>query len=175
MLKANIAANGAGNIEVHGCAASDSRGTVSVFQADESNIARTTIRPGKDYTQHEAEIRAFPLEDIVGLETISRARMIKIDVEGAEWGVIRGIEEFLRNRAPEGLEVALEISPDDLRDQNVEPAAIFDIFSAGGFFPYKLANSYETHAYSGNRKPLPPERCSATLVKMTDVLFSRRH
>lgn len=171
MLKANIAADGARNIEVHGCAASDSRGIVSVFQSDESNIARTTIRPGKDYTQHEAEIQSLPLEDIVGLETLSRARMIKIDVEGAEWGVIKGIEDFLRNGAPDNLEVAVEISPDDMRDQGVDPASIFDIFLAGGFRAYRLANSYEMHAYSAGTKPPPPEECPNDLDKMTDVLF----
>jgi FkbM family methyltransferase len=172
MLRANIEANGVRNIEVHNCAVTDVPQRVTVYKSAESNLGLTTILPGKDGTTPESKVDGLPLNQIVDSATLARTRFIKIDVEGAEWMVLKGIEDYLRNDSPRDLEVSVEISPADLRGQNVEPGDVFDLFESSGFVGYRLKRAYFEPPYRGERA-LPRQVCPRELEKVTDLVFSR--
>lgn len=105
ILRRNLARNGLDHVVVtHNVAASDRPGTLTVFLHDASNLGATTtqrdnLEASRRYVGEES-VAALPLADIVPLDDLLRARMIKIDVEGAEWLVLQGLARTWRGCAP---------------------------------------------------------------------------
>jgi len=63
-------------------------------------------------------------------------RFIKIDVQGFETAVCQGMEQTLSNN-PDAV-VALEYSPDSMRDLGFQPEDLLDWFGAKGYISYSL-------------------------------------
>src|SRR5205085_2117087 len=79
-----------------------------------TNRGATTTVPSVARRKHqalEAEVEADTLSSIVGVERLLTARLIKIDVEGAECSVLHGIAHLLSKFSP-ATEWLIEISPD---------------------------------------------------------------
>ena len=78
-------------ITVHACAAGDHEGDVTFFvdrrQSGFSSLGRPSARQGQDIEEIHVPLRR--LDDVVGPAT-APVDAIKIDVEGAELGVLRG-------------------------------------------------------------------------------------
>ncbi len=83
---------------VHDCAVGEQDGTAS-FHLDRRrsgyNSLRRPSKSGTDVTEIQVGVKR--LDDLVGNEAVD---VVKIDVEGAELGVLRGAPELLRNRRP---------------------------------------------------------------------------
>src|SRR5262245_12901971 len=90
----NIERERATNIEALNIAVSDKEETLKIFLAP-INTGETSILPAKDYTC-ECEVTAKPLSAIIPRHEISKVRLIKIDVEGAEWFVVSGLRPLDR-------------------------------------------------------------------------------
>lgn len=65
-----------------------------------------------------------------------RVDFVKIDVQGAELSVLRGLERTLARRPPPG--VLCELAPTLLRAAGAEPEACVAIFRAAGLAPHRL-------------------------------------
>lgn len=171
LLTRNIANNNATNVTLLNIAASDKEETLRVYLAPNSNIGQTTTLPTEDYS-YECDIPAKPLSKIIRRQDFSQVRLIKIDVEGAEWSVVSGLSPLL-NSARDDLEIIVEISPERLKAQEKNVEDILDIFTKCGFYPYKLKNDYTALNYI-SRKPLKrPERITSPIMTHTDVIFSK--
>jgi len=102
-------------------------------------------------------------------------RVIKIDVEGAEWSVLRGMSLTLA-QAREDMEVVVELTPRWLRLQGTSAAAVIRHMHGQGFHAYVLREEYEiTRCYPAQPPPRPrrlkvgePLGC-----EQADVIFSR--
>jgi hypothetical protein len=105
-------------------------------------------------------------------EEIERIRLIKIDVEGAEWDVLVGMQRILP-MLPRDAELVIEISPHSLALQKKNAADILNIFRDVGFYPYLLVNEYEPEAYLFPGEISAPQRHAAPITRPTDVVFSR--
>jgi FkbM family methyltransferase len=99
----NMKRDHATNVEAYNLAVSDSEGTTKVFLAANSNIGQTTILP-KDGCCYECEINSKPLTAIIPPDQMAKVRLIKIDVEGAEWLVVSGMRPLL-SAARDDLEI----------------------------------------------------------------------
>lgn len=99
--------------------------------------------------------------------------MIKIDVEGAEWSVLKGLETALA-KLPDTVELAIEIAPRKLRLQQRSPADIFRMLGAAGFHAYHLDNSYDSFSYLiPKRASRLPRLAEPQATKTFDVVFSK--
>src|SRR5581483_1164816 len=80
----------------------------------------------------EADVEAKPLADILTADEIARARIVKIDVEGAEVAAVQGLLPALP-QMPQTVELVIELSASTEREVRamLEPL---------GFYPYVLAN-----------------------------------
>src|SRR5207302_5384801 len=117
-LLRNIARNRATNVAAVHIAVSDRPGRVSVWQNRDGELAGSTI------LTHVAErrramtvvetVEAKPLPDIINPDVIRNARIIKIDVEGAEWAVVKSIADLLRTVSSQ-TEFIIEINPEMVR------------------------------------------------------------
>lgn len=89
----------------------------------------------------EGSARVFEVKTVSGrpyLEQLDPARstIVKIDVEGYEMRVLRGIEDILN--WPE-VAFIIEINEPLLRKAGESPEAVFDLFAGRGYQPYRLS------------------------------------
>jgi hypothetical protein len=70
---------------------------LSLYGHEATNIGATTIMADvaqRRDTEIEAVVQAMPLADAVPVADMVRARVIKIDGEGAKWAVLQGIADL---------------------------------------------------------------------------------
>jgi len=174
-LQDNLARNRVRNVRAVNVAASDRRGVVRLFLGPVTNRGLTTMLPeeaAKYACEFECEVQAGPLAAILGSEEVRRARLIKIDVEGAEWPVVEGLAPLLEATRPD-LEVLMELSPERLAHQGKEPEDVLRVFGQAGFRAYSVANDYTAGSYLTQGRQGGPLPLGRGVECETDVLFSR--
>src|SRR5882724_10406379 len=98
VLSKNVTSNALSNITLHNKAASDGPGRLPIFLGPAANRGATTtvssvaVRKGQEL---EAEVAADTLVAIVGEARLLSARLIKIDIEGAEYSLVSSIAHLL--------------------------------------------------------------------------------
>lgn len=134
------------------CAVGDSKGKIK-FYRDNSQLGYSSILQKTGHMIDEIEVEIFPLDAIFPNECMS---VIKIDVEGAELGVLRGGKQLISRSRPvimfESNDIganALGYSPDMI--WNWLNAEGFDIFSpdrvAHEAPPINLDSFLDSHHY----------------------------
>jgi FkbM family methyltransferase len=174
-LANNIKQNKLNNIVAHNLAVSDSNGIARVYMAPEGNIGETTILETKGHT-FESEIPCRRLDEILSSEDLQRTKVIKIDVEGAEWSVISGMPQVL-DSCPESLEFVIEISPKRLAALGKSAGEILQVFEMAGFNAYELVNDYSDAAYLPPQSEKRPTRLTRSIEErpVIDLVFSKRN
>ncbi|MGK7869305.1 FkbM family methyltransferase [Falsiroseomonas sp. E2-1-a20] len=170
----NIEANAAWNIRTYNMAATDAPGPVTVFLHDASNLGGTTIVPSEATrlgAVREAVVEGRPLGQIVPEAELLAARLIKIDVEGAEWLVLRGLAPLLPRLRPDA-EILLELNPAALARFGGSMDALLAMFAEAGFTAFEIANRYDTRFYIAPvaTRARPFDRRPGELV---DLVFRR--
>jgi FkbM family methyltransferase len=165
-LRANIARNRVEGIVrcVH-AAASDSEGTATLYQGDYDNVGTASIirasgRPSE-------RVRSAPLDALLLSTEIFAARVIKIDVEGAEWLVLKGMESLLPRLQPNA-EIVMEITPELGTADCIVGLLANHGWNAYALMPYDSLENYLSPARLAHAL-----RISGRIAKRTDVMFSR--
>jgi hypothetical protein len=96
-------------------------GETSLSSANASQIGAVT---------HTYKVRARPLDDIVRESGVARVDAIKIDVEGAEYLVLKGAQQTLDRFHPM---VLVEIVESQLREMGASSAQVRDLLRAHGY------------------------------------------
>jgi FkbM family methyltransferase len=170
LLAKHVRLNRRANIRTVHCAAAASAGMVKLYHGQPDNIGKTTT-VGRD--GEFVEVTAQPLFEILVENEILRARIIKIDVEGAELQVLRGLVPLFE-RMRSDLEVVMEVSPNLMPGSNGAGEEIFSIMRAHGFAAFAFDNDYRVESYlrkSTHARPRPMAGLQKDI--QMDVLFSR--
>lgn len=109
LLENNLARNHVTNVRALNVAVSNCHGVAQVFRGYTSNIGMTTIIKDEDLP-YECDVVTAPLSALLLPVECQNARVIKIDVEGAEWAVAAGMVPLLRDSRTD-LAVIVEIEP----------------------------------------------------------------
>lgn len=177
-LQHNLNANvGTDNVHAINRAVSDKPGVLAVYAGPAHNAGLATTAPGdRHQLQREASIPAAPLDQLLEGEDVERARVLKIDVEGAEAGVVAGLGRFLENCHP-ALEIFLELSPGWWSDASLTPEQVIKPLREAGFHTYLMDNNYWPWRYlwpNVVRRPRRVQRLPDKRVKRIDLVLSRR-
>jgi FkbM family methyltransferase len=172
----NLQLNGVTNVRTVNVAASESPGEIDLFEAPEDCREVTTTSPtwAKQYgCKLTGKVPSLPRKMVVSKEELRTARIIKIDVEGAEWNVCEGLLPALLELRSDA-EIILEVTPSEIESQGRQCSELIQRFTDIGFFPYVIDNS-RSHEFLA--KPLldhPPQRLrDFHLTEQTDLVFSR--
>lgn len=173
-LLRNLATNHAANVHTYNLAATAVAGPVAVYLHDATNLGGTTIiaaEAGRSGAAMEAMVEGRPLGDIVPLADLLAARLIKIDVEGAEWLVVQGFAALLPELRAD-VEILMEVKRDALEEMGGSVAALLALFASAGFSAFEVENGYGAPDYIAAR-PRRPAPLARQDFGMADIVFRR--
>lgn len=171
MLKTNVALNGATNISTINMAVTEKSGSVDIHRGPAFNLGLTSIHDTHPASVFEASVPSGPLAAVVGSD-LSRARLIKIDVEGAEWEVVRGLADALPSLRDDA-ELVMEISPQKGHRRGESVESILELFRSHGYKFYALDNDYRAISYlEAMRSPRRARRIEV-IDRQVDLVISR--
>jgi FkbM family methyltransferase len=171
-LDRNLALNPGADVRVVHAAATDVGKDLSVIFGGEHDMGGTrTVDPAAAST-HGTRIQGKPLYDLLDATERAKARLVKIDVEGAEWDVLTGLH-LERGGYRDDLELIVEVAPQRLRQQGRDADALIARMKSLGFNAYRLANDYRVRAYLHRTPVAFPVRLLEPVSEQTDVVFSR--
>jgi len=178
ILTKNLAANHTANARPVNAAAWDREDSLTMFvDLDIVTGNTSTLIPAwADRWQLEGrcQVPAAPLSALLKPEEMSTARLIKIDVEGAEWQVICGMKVLLE-KGRKDLEVIIEVTQQILKAEGQSGADLLAFFEQRGFFAYRIENEYSVTSYLVDSIAKRPQRIKAipTDLDQVDLIFSR--
>jgi FkbM family methyltransferase len=177
LLEENIRLNGFTNVEVIQAAVADRRKRVQVFAAGAGNLGQSTIVASTAAALAapvEAEIDAYALPGLVGIERLRGARFIKVDIEGAEAEMLDGIRDVLATFGDE-TEWIVELAPPALREQRRSAQEFLELFTAAGYQVYLIQSSYRMESYARPKKAVMERISTVPDGRLTlDLIATKR-
>ena len=133
-LRGNIEASDARAVSVWPVACADSESTLQLYAAPRSNTGESSLsmenasQEGANVTAYS--VRARPLDAIVKEAKLDRVDMIKIDVEGAEFQVLKGAAQTLTDFRPV---LIIELEQSQLKAMGTSIEEINQFLAAHGY------------------------------------------
>ncbi|MCQ8772256.1 FkbM family methyltransferase [Streptomyces telluris] len=166
--------NACSNVRAVNTAVSDVRKTLTFTLASSRNMGANSVVPYDGPAESSFEIQGRPLPDVLTTEEITNARVIKIDVEGAEGSVVRGMVPMLDQLRPDA-EITIEVTPERMARLGDSVDDLLATMQRYGFHPYRLANDYSAESYPAALRAthVAPVRWHGAVLAETDLVFSR--
>jgi FkbM family methyltransferase len=139
-LRANIAASHATNVIVEPIACADRDQTLTLYDSTSegnsggSSLSLANADAAGRGTLPSYSVRGRPIDDVVRELALSRVDVIKVDVEGAEYLVLRGARETLRRFHPK---LVMEVVPAQLASLNATVEDLVSLMKELGYGPAK--------------------------------------
>ena len=171
-LRENVTRNRLANVRVVNVAVSDRKGVVQLFRGPDHNVGETSIFQGAGFEPGDS-VDSAPLEEIVGREDLASARLIKIDIEGAERFVVPTLVPILRSSRVD-LELIVEFHPQYLTEPGQRADDLIQMVNATGFCAYRLENAYWPFNGAARAGGARPRRLRAPIHEETVIIFSRK-
>lgn len=175
-LNRNIALNRYVNIEAHNIAVTDVKKEVAMYHSTH-NEGATTSKVNNynelptEYSDLSVTVQGAPLPDMIPNSEIDKIRLIKIDVEGAEYDVLSGMYPLI-SRLPVDAEIIVEITPEVLTPEQLTD--IFDSMAKFGFTAYQIENTYSPDYYMNFGVAQEPCLLLEKPENQLDILFTRK-
>ena len=175
-LTTNLALNECDNVSALRLAAGSEAGEAVLFEAPGPSPLTSSLSPRMLEAPHGGRAQEFvpkqvsvaPLDGVVPADVHARVRVVKIDVEGYEVEVLRGMERLLSTGGP--IAVFVETSPEWA---NEDPAAFLtDLCRRHGLSPYVVQNDYSLDGYFPQRL-LPPVPVTTIPAERRDLMLVR--
>ncbi|MDX2007805.1 MAG: FkbM family methyltransferase [Meiothermus sp.] len=153
-LEANRRLNGFEQVRTFNLALGEADGEVEMFTSNDLeqhhgfNEGLYSLYASEFRSSKSARVRLAQLDHIVAQEGLTRVDVIKIDVEGAELGVLKGGIATLRRFHPA---LILEYNPEAYKSADYQASDLFDLLSA-------LSYQFAALGPRGERLELPVNR-----------------
>ncbi|MBX7469099.1 FkbM family methyltransferase [Streptomyces sp. MAG02] len=172
-LLRNVALNHCDNVRSVNTAVSDGHRTLTFVLAGSRNMGANSIVPYDGPVESSFEMGAVPLSELLEPAEVARARVIKIDVEGAEGSVVRGLAPLLDDLRHD-VEIAVEVTPDRMAQLGDSAGELLAVMREHGFHAYRLPTEYSPASYPrAIRRPAAPVRWRRPITGETELVFSR--
>lgn len=175
-LKQNLALNDARNVSAFHVAVSDRSGHVPIWLNEGGELAGATtlahVAERRRAMRQVETVEAKPLGDIIDPAMIRAARVIKIDVEGAEWAVVQSIAGLLKTVSPR-TEFIIEVNQALVTSAGGTVEELLGYFAAAGFAPFVIANGYDAAFVSRKVGRVQLRRFDGGTFRQLDLVFRR--
>ncbi|QKW10882.1 FkbM family methyltransferase [Streptomyces sp. NA04227] len=173
-LLQNVRLNDCRNLRAVNAAVSDREETLKFTLASSANMGANSIVPYDGAAESVFEVDAHPLPSLLESSEIAAARVIKIDVEGAEGAVVRGLLPLLPDLRDD-VEITVEVTPERMAQLGDSADELLDAMTSHGFHVYRLVNEYAAESYPRalSGPPAVPTRWRGPIEAESDLIFSR--
>jgi FkbM family methyltransferase len=165
-LATAVRSAGVANVRVVGQALGDREGTVPIKISGKENIGWNTIVPGLMKERAGIQTLEVPLTTLARYlddHGITDVRLIKIDVEGAELLVLKGLAPWLaQGRRPH---IVTELCPEACTLLGSSPGEIFALMEQFGYRAYSFCRQglYRIYCRGVRLQPLSPQQVNRTM------------
>jgi FkbM family methyltransferase len=149
-------------------------GEIDLFRGPGDNLGRSTTIQVDDLS-FAGRVPAGPLADLVGRETLERATLMKIDIEGDELMVLRGLLADCPTIA-RTCDILVELTP-RYTELRAEPLAdIWRSLHDAGYVAYRIPNGYDVDFFleALEQRSFTAPRITEPPTDQTDVLLTSR-
>lgn len=147
-------------IHIHRVALSNTRGPVQFFVSNEPfNSGVGGLGPSHNRDNVPVEVFAQQGDDLIARGRMSPPDLIKIDVEGFEMEVLRGLEHFLRTNS--NVELVFEHEPYRLSERSMNKRAVIEYLRGLGF---------EIRQFADPKQGLTAPLAETTLERSCDLV-----
>ncbi|HEX5871696.1 MAG TPA: FkbM family methyltransferase [Longimicrobium sp.] len=149
VLRTNVEMNGLRNVRVMQLAAADTAGTVTLTGFAGGNWGVSTIAHRAADGAPSFQVRSAPLDEVLREAGVGDVDLVKVDVEGAEGRVLRGMRDGLRARRYR--RVLVELHPWEYGDAAAEFGEMAEEMRAAGYQGWLVNESAQAarRAYYG--------------------------
>jgi FkbM family methyltransferase len=130
LLRRNVTKNLATNITVVQLACLDERKRSEFYVNDSSHSGKSSLSARNARSRRTVTVECDTLDSILVTHEVNRIDVVKIDVEGAELQVLKGMERLLRKFLPV---VVLEIEPTLLESFSARASDLYGFLAAKGY------------------------------------------
>jgi FkbM family methyltransferase len=124
LLKKNIELNKISNVKLHNMAVAETNGK-TMLHLCEPNRGMHRVYPSQWCNEGSNEIQTVRIDDM-----IHQADFIKMDIEGAELGALRGMTHLLKKR---DVTIIMEFHPPSIAEYGANPRDIYDFMKGSGY------------------------------------------
>ena len=119
ILKKNVKTNNFQNVILENVAVTNSTGTTELYLSEKA-AGQHRIYKSKDVNKNHVSVKTIRLDDYLNnIPFFEKISFIKLDVEGSEFGVLKGMEKVLSQN--KRIELIMEFSPVQIRAYGVDP------------------------------------------------------
>lgn len=134
-LADNIQRNAMANVYAYNLAVTNSRGTIDLHIADTRNTGMSSIAAFADESGVTVTVSCDTIDNFATDHSLGRIDRIKIDVEGAEMMVLRGMEQTLRKYLPV---IHIELIDSRLRYAGSSLTELWNFLISLGYLPHAI-------------------------------------
>ncbi|HET6244032.1 MAG: FkbM family methyltransferase [Bacteroidetes bacterium] len=135
----NIQLNNFQNIFINNIAISDIEGEIELFVADDLNTGTSSITLHHNFSGQKEIAKSLPLDSFVqSNKEIHKIDLIKIDVEGSEFHVLKGMKYVLSEFQPF---ILIEILDEKLNLVNTNKEEVYAYMEKFNYFPFEIISS----------------------------------
>jgi len=131
LLKKNVEINNYQNVILQNSAVSNSEGKIKLYLSHEQSGTHR-IYPSEICSKDYVEVKMMRLDDYFKKNSLAeKISFIKIDVEGAELGVLEGMESLLEQN--KNLEILIEFIPPYIKEFGSNPMDLLNLLEKYNF------------------------------------------
>ena len=169
ILKKNVKINNYKNIILEQKAVGDKHGRTTLYQSDHPGKHR--IFPQTEQAKSQVQVELTNLDNYFDSDMIDKINFIKIDVEGLEFSVLKGMKNILKNSKK--IKILFEFMPENTMEVGFTPIELLNYLTSNDFKLYCMDNKTKKLLHVSNNEEIV-KLCSTTDNTISRNLFCEK-
>jgi FkbM family methyltransferase len=169
ILKKNVKINNYKNIILEQKAVGDKHGRITLYQSDHPGKHR--IFPQTEQAKGQVQVELTNLDNYFDFDMIDKINFIKIDVEGLEFSVLKGMKNILKNSKK--IKILFEFMPENTMEVGFTPIELLNYLTSNDFKLYCIDDKTKKLLYVSNNEEIV-KLCSTTNNTISRNLFCEK-
>ena len=169
ILKKNVKINNYRNIILEQKAVGDKHGRTTLYQSDHPGKHR--IFPQTEQAKSQVQVELTNLDNYFDSDMIDKINFIKIDVEGLEFSVLKGMKNILKNSKK--IKILFEFMPENTMEAGFTPIELLNYLTSNNFKLYCMDDKTKKLLHVSNNEEIV-KLCSTTNNTISRNLFCEK-